>query len=99
MTPIDTKHLRTVANAATPKSWSRIVGKKGDGTAASQHEQVISDDCVGVVMIEHDGSVEGNQNAHHIATFDPPTIIALLDRLEELDRKVEMLETPKKAAP
>jgi hypothetical protein len=51
----------------TPGSFHRRIGRRGTGTAASQHEQLCNDKGVGVVMLEHDGTEEGNANAQLLA--------------------------------
>jgi len=94
MTP-DTKHLRTIANAATPGPWAvvdrqHIMDEHGEPT-----DNFVKMGC----DTYDDSSVLSCENAQHIATFDPPTIIALLDRLEGLEMWIETFGDAKKAAP
>lgn len=46
----------------TPGELHRRVGRTGDGSPASQHEQLCTEDGVAVCMVEHDGSAEGVAN-------------------------------------
>lgn len=47
----------------TAEPWvDRRIGREGDGSARSQHEQLCNDQGVGVFMLEHDGSDEANAN-------------------------------------
>ena len=51
----------------TEGPWHRRVGRIGDGTSASQHEQICNEEGRAVVMIEHDASREASANVHLIA--------------------------------
>lgn len=49
-------------SAHTRGPWHRRIGRKGNGTPASQHEQICNEDGVAVVMLEHDGLADGEAN-------------------------------------
>ena len=76
----DLKELRRVAEAATPGEWLEDINKYKTDT--------------GSIVIDSQVYIEGSYpldvfeetNAKHIATFNPQTAIALLDRLEALER-------------
>lgn len=67
---IDVKRLREVAEAATPGPWSDD-RTEGNVWAPGNRERVAQ------TFARHYW-----QDTEHIATFDPPTVLALLDRLE-----------------
>lgn len=81
MTEIDVKRLRKVAEAATPGPWSACV--RNSLMAVTTADGGLSVSTVG--MPEHPGAIE---DAGHIAAFDPPTVLALLDRLEAAEAAV-----------
>lgn len=81
---IDTEALRRIAEAATPGPWGcrwedaeEFWFGQGYWTAG---RFVIGGD-------ERDA--EAKADAAHVATFDPPTVLALLDRIDHIDRLVE----------
>lgn len=83
LTPERLAELRRIAEAATPGPW-RI---SDDGPAdrfviASADRGHIAETTQG------DSFTEDLANAHHIATFDPPTVLAMLDRIEALEYMV-----------
>lgn len=55
--------LESIAQAATPGPLHRRIGLAGNGSARSQHEQLCNAAGEAFVMLEHDGSSEGNANA------------------------------------
>lgn len=75
----------------TPCPWHRRIGRRGNGQVASQHEQVCNAEGVAVVMLEHDGSLEGEANIVRIIACvnacagieDPTTLRAELDAAKE----------------
>ena len=90
----DLKQFRTVARAATPGPWQN--NYRFD-LQPGEHPTVVGRNPKepGVLTV----CIPWNfDDSKHIATFDPPTIIELLDRLEEAEQRIEVLETPKKAA-
>lgn len=77
--PLDIAKLREVAEKATQREWPLADG----------------------VIVPADGFplwgslrtyAESQSNALHISTFDPPTVVALLSRLESAERRVAELE-------
>ena len=98
--PLDLPALRETANAATPGPWSWGEESEGWGDCGPNLETVergpvYSDGSQGSLSTvvgswgyDANGiSVEDN-DARHIAAFDPPTTLALLDRLEAAEAKL-----------
>lgn len=67
--------MRAIAEAATPGPWEAMA----DRCVRTQTREIIYDD-----------SCEDRENADadmaYVETFDPPTVLALLDRVERADR-------------
>src|SRR5690606_26615746 len=87
LTPERLAELRRIAEAATPGPW-RI---SGDGPVdrfviASTERDHIAETTRGGSFTNEDLA-----NAYHIATFDPPTVLALLNEIERLRREREAL--------
>lgn len=89
MTDLDYPELRRIAEAATPGPWEVLACDSGVSyralnasviTARSGDEVAVAD-WVGEYDDPHAG--EGC-DARHIAAFDPPTALALLDDVERL---------------
>lgn len=92
MTNEDIAGIEARANAASPGPWDeRRIGRLGNGDGESQHEQLCTPDDIGVIMLEHDGSDEGNANAEFIAhaRADIPRLIAEVRRLRAVHGGVE----------
>lgn len=89
MDELDLKKLREVAERATQGNWEEC-GAAID-TDVDPYE-VVALETVGSPYMLHEVLKMTEPDATHIATFDPPTVIALLDRLEraETDAKVGM---------
>lgn len=79
---LDLTKLREIAEAATPGKWERVV----DNDSRRPIEVSIWSEVANYYPVE--GMVIGNPNhmadATHIAAFDPPTVLALLDEIERL---------------
>lgn len=77
---LDLGKLREVASAATPGPWGRAT-TDGMGWAVhrGEHETV-------ALYADRD-------DAEHIATFDPPTVLALIERVERAEAAVERVRT------
>lgn len=58
--------MNTETPQHTPTPWRRVIGFAGDGSAGSQSEQICNAENVGVVLLQHDGSDEGNANVERI---------------------------------
>ena len=89
----DLTKLREIANAATPGPWERGMTTFGDPREGATHA------CVRVEgahwtdhLVVSDGCDEADRDMAHIAAFDPPTVLALIDRLEAAEAKVERVE-------
>ena len=79
--------LRAIAEAATPGSW---IIEGGANSHLFEARIMAGDECVAFA----DGDIERGEdddvftpstNARFIATFAPPTVLALLDRLAALE--------------
>jgi hypothetical protein len=72
--------LEAVARAATPGPWEHVVGSDGDFVEGADGGAVATFAyCYPECAIGLDAD-----NAAHIATFDPPTVLALLVELRDL---------------
>ena len=92
MTDLDLTKLREIANAATPGPWECGMTTFWDPRNGPTHACVRVENAEwwdNLAVIE--GSTEADRNMAHIAAFDPPTVIALLDEIEELRAKVTEL--------
>ena len=78
---IDTKNLRTLAEAATPGPWMRLFGER---TVYDRME----DGCRGIAIVRSDCSPPTQKeaaNIDYIAACSPDVVLALLDALERKD--------------
>lgn len=78
---IDTKHLRVLAEAATPGPWMRLFGER---TVYDRME----DGCRGIPIVRSDCSPPTQKeaaNIDYIAACSPDVVLALLDALERKD--------------
>ena len=85
---IDTKHLRTLAEAATPGPWMRLFGER---TVYDRME----DGCRGIAIVRSDYSPPTQKeaaNIDYIAACSPDVLLALLDALERKDAEIEALQ-------
>lgn len=90
--------LRRIAEAATRGPWAWSAGTDGWGDCGPNLETVergqLYDDgsqgaaetIVGSWGHDANGITVEDADAQHIATFDPPTVLALIDRLEAAER-------------
>ena len=86
MTDLNLTELRKVAEAATPgvwKLWGMSVMADQDGT--SNVDTAVS---VAHTLYRDEHGKPRTWDAQHIATFDPPTVLALLDRVAELESQL-----------
>ena len=88
MSTPDLAWLREVAEAATAGEWMAASdNKRKDGIAlvgiASLRGQG-GRGCIAVLAGSGDAINDRHANAQHIAAFDPPTALALLDEIERL---------------
>lgn len=84
ITPAQLDEIEKVAQAATDGPWSVGRYDEIDSPEGPLLAGLSVGDC-GVVRWTHD--------AIHIATFDPPTVLALIARLREAEAKVERATT------
>lgn len=78
-------NLRKVAEAATPGPWETLGGQGPFGTHAVCHRMEQGT----LVEIAYRDAHFDKANAVHIATFDPPTVLALLTRLEQAEQAAQ----------
>lgn len=79
--------LRKIAEAATPGPWETLGGQGPFGTHAVCHRMEQGT----LVEIAYRDAHFDKANATHIATFDPPAVLALLSRLEQAEAIVNQL--------
>lgn len=85
------KTLRDIALRATPGPWDWYTdGNPVDGaTGFAVHSKSDTEDSrVGFDLAVMEYDQMGLSDAKHIAAFDPPTVIQLLDRIEELESEL-----------
>mgnify|MGYP001389431823 CR=1 FL=1 len=87
LTPERLAELRRIAEAATPGPWR--VNKYGSiGAGELGIDPVIANVEPFWSKEEREKYGDHGDNARHIATFDPPTVLALLDEIERLEHEV-----------
>lgn len=91
MSDLDLVGLRKIAGKATPGRW---VFSPDDGSALDA-DAVFALDDAGEEVSTVTAWIDAN-DAAHIAAFDPPTVLALLDLIEELE--AELAEYRKREA-
>lgn len=76
--PLDLAALRKTAEAVPGDTWYAL----GSGTAGGDHWYVCDEGEAIATIASQDGINEEEREplARHIAAFDPPTVLALLDR-------------------
>ncbi len=85
MTNLDLNQLREIAEAATPWPWeSSMVRVEPDADNALRGAGVIRDGNGSIVLMVANGPEILVSDATHIAAFDPPTVLALIDEIELL---------------
>jgi len=87
MTDLDLTKLREIAEAATKGPWEVGVTTFGDPNDGPTHSCVRE---AGSEWFDHvaasEGCDEADLNMAHIAAFDPPTVLLLIDEIERLQR-------------
>ena len=90
MTDLDLTKLRKIAEAATPGPWEAGMTTFGDPNDGPTHSCVRE---AGSEWFDHvaasEGCGEADLNMAHIAAFDPPTVLELIDEVERLRGVVE----------
>ena len=82
--PLDLDALAEVARKATPGDW--VAYFEEDYAAVMRHDRAKSSLRVATVFNFEDGDevdASARADATHVATFDPPTVLALLAALKE----------------
>lgn len=83
---MELNELRKIAEAATPGPWVACSEGDPDGT---RRYTVNPDRELGTDVCAMGYDVAGSANVEFIATFDPPTVLALLNRLEQAERNAD----------
>lgn len=93
MTSERLEELRRIAEAATPGPWTSPWEQK-DGLDPEEYGfyGASGDKIVGLLWCDGWHLECSEENARHIATFDPPTVLALLDEIERLRQTVDALQ-------
>ena len=89
MTDLNLSKLREIANAATPGEWTADIYETRKRSRRTNRwlKWKPEDGTHGFVsIVESDGAygVLDGPDALHVATFDPPTVLALIDEIERL---------------
>ena len=86
MPDLDLSALRGIAEAATPGEWEALGGYV-EGVYGGE----VTPQSVNCMSYCYGGTVErmSDADATHIATFDPPTVLDLLSRLEAAEKVIE----------
>ncbi len=78
--------LRQVAERATPGPWER----EGTGVLGEREAWDLGNGPARIMKAQMPWQRERMEaNAEHVATFDPPTVLALIDRAEAAEQAVE----------
>lgn len=93
MADLDLSALRGIAEAATPGEW--VLDMLGEdepqiGCWAQRFIGTAEPNDAGVHVIVARAEDGFGPNATHIAAFDPPTVVALLSRLEAAERVIAL---------
>lgn len=88
LTAAELERMRRVAEGATPGPWETYESIHAETFVCEEGRSMF-----GVVSQPATGREDyGRANAEHIATFDPPTVLALIDRLEAAEARAERVE-------
>jgi hypothetical protein len=85
---IDRKHLRELAENATPGPWKRSSSCHQVNMIFSETEGYVISDFVGTIAKVRPRYVQQKANGEYIAAFNPETAKALLDALDEAERAI-----------
>lgn len=85
MTNLDLTELREVAKAATPGPWEVGITTFGDPSDGPTHSCVREAGSKWFDRVAaSEWCAEADLNMAHIAAFDPPTVLELIDEIERL---------------
>lgn len=88
--PLDLPALRDIANAATEGEWVEYNPCEGGSHITIAHK-VAWRSVESATPFADDEVIPHWADARHIAAFDPPTVLALLDRVEAAEAKVAVV--------
>lgn len=83
----DLTNLRKIAEEATQGSWEHWNPSVGESHIAIANK-VAWRSLRSATQFADDEKIPHWADATHIATFDPPTVLALIDRLEQAEQSV-----------
>ena len=93
---MELNELRKIAEAATPGPWGLWNPAVGESHIAIANK-VAWRSVVSATGFVDDEFIPHWADANHIATFDPPTVLALLSRLEQAEAQVARVREIAKA--
>lgn len=95
--PLDLAALRKTAEAVPGDTWYAL----GSGTAGGDHWYVCDEGEAIATIASQDGINEEEREplARHIAAFDPPTVIALMDQVVTAEAAVARVRELHKPVP
>lgn len=88
--PLDLDDLKAKALKATPGPW----GALSTGVRNGDHWHVCDAGESIALVAANDGAPDDRrrENAEHIAAFDPPTVLALIERVERAEAVIEKVD-------
>lgn len=87
--------LREIAQNATPGPWSADVGVRGDCVVFGPNGRFLLNAQAEPHWLEYPGETRSvafdvdRRDCTHIATFDPPTVLDLIERVEAAERALD----------
>lgn len=81
--------LRKIAEAATQGVWERFDVTDLDTFGVTDLAHVLASELETEDAVQAVATGVTREDAHHIATFDPPAVLALLSRLEQAEQAVQ----------
>lgn len=86
---LDPKELRKVAEAATPGPWEAKQTPIHTPSGEGGDYYVACPSGIDVASMVGSSYEQEEPDALHIATFDPPTVLALIERVQAAEAKLE----------
>jgi hypothetical protein len=86
---IDMARLRALAETATPGPWTEnVLGSEGYDVRANPDPSGNPIRRIRVAKFGYEKWETDRANAEYVAAFDPPTVLALLDRVETAESTI-----------
>lgn len=86
----NTDELLEIAKAATQADWYPML--VGSLSQREEDEEYIVDSGPTFICSMQVGGNRAMHDANHIAAFDPPTMVRILERLADAEFRLEMLD-------